>query len=166
MFLFAVVALINGGLIGASRSINGRLGQSAGSLWASFWNHLVGFAFLTALLAVTGQWTLGATLNAPAFTFLGGILGALFVTMNSYVLPRIGALTTLILVICGQMISGILLDFVIRHTSPTLAQVLGIGLVMAGTYLARSPNRRSSSSLGRWLAAPFVSRPTPALPEQ
>ncbi|MGO4842296.1 DMT family transporter, partial [Rhizobiaceae sp. 2RAB30] len=50
MTALVLIALLNGWLIAASRSINGRLGMSIGALRSSFWNHLGGLILLTALL--------------------------------------------------------------------------------------------------------------------
>jgi len=142
MLGLALLALLNGGLIGTSRAINARLGMAIGALHSSLWNHLVGFLFLAAMLIITVDPGFKTAADAPAFVYLGGVLGALFVAVNSHVLPRIGAVATLVLVISGQMISGMAIDYLGRDMLPTPAQMIGIALIMLGAYRARAAGSR------------------------
>ena len=135
MMLFVLMALTGGVLVGVSRQINGRLSLSTSPLIASFWNHLVGFAALVALaIAVGGLFPEGIG-DAPWYAYIGGPIGVVFVASGSWLIARIGAVNTAILVIAGQMVSGVVLDL-FRNTSPTLwASVLGVALILAGTAL-------------------------------
>lgn len=135
------LALLNGGLIGASRSINGRLGQAIGALQSSFWNHLVGFLLLAVVLVAAGP-VFPVALDAPPLAYCGGALGALFVAMNSHVIPRLGSVTTLVLIIGGQMICGLAIDHLGNGTLPTPARMVGVTLIMLGAGLARAGARR------------------------
>lgn len=139
-----LLALLNGVLIAASRSINGRLGLSIGALYSSFWNHLGGFLLLTALLIAAGVPGLDTALEAPLPAYFGGALGALFVAVNSSVLPRLGAVTTLMLIIAGQMSAGMAIDHLGRGMLPAPAQLVAIAPIVLGTTLTRT------SVLRRW----------------
>ncbi|WP_394827792.1 DMT family transporter [Pendulispora albinea] len=144
MMGYAFLAILNGVIIGTSRALNGQLSIELGPFKASFWNHAIGFAFLTIILfamggpvfegASGGSW---AVSGAPGFTYLGGLFGALFVAVNSYVLPRIGAIKTVLLVISGQMITGVLIDAKGGAGLSTLAQLAGVALILLGVYLAK-----------------------------
>src|SRR5690606_14040854 len=71
MIFFIFYAVLAGLLVGLSRQLNGRLALSTTPLIASFWNHLVGFALLTALgLVIGGLFTPGA-LDTPWWAYLG-----------------------------------------------------------------------------------------------
>lgn len=138
MIVCVFLALINGILIGASRAINGRLSVDVGVVRASFWNHLVGFIFLTLIIILiqgVGQLT---KLTVPPFAYLGGAIGALFVLINSYVFKKLGAIKTALLVISGQMITGVLIDYKSGHALYTLGQCLGIVLILLGVYLSKN----------------------------
>lgn len=137
MTTLALVALINGWLIAASRSINGRLGMSIGALRSSLWNHLVGLLLLTALLAGFGVPDLGEASGAPLAAYGGGVLGAVFVALNSRVLPRLGAVTTLALVIGGQMTAGLAIEYPIWGMPPHWTNIAAIGLIIVGVVLIR-----------------------------
>jgi transporter family-2 protein len=63
----------------------------------------------------------------------------LFVATNSYVLPRIGAVKTVLLVISGQMIAGVMIDYQGGVSGGALAQFFGAAIIIVGMYLAGSP---------------------------
>lgn len=137
MFTLIFLALLNGVCIGLSRAINGRLALDRGAFHASLCNHLVGFLFLSLLLVATDSVT-GATFGqAPWGAYMGGIIGALFVALNSYILPRLGTLRAALLIISGQMLAGVVIDRLRDSGDPISAQILGVGLILLGVYVAR-----------------------------
>ncbi|MGI6856127.1 DMT family transporter [Mesorhizobium sp. 1B3] len=131
------LALLNGVLIGASRAINARLGMSLGAFRSSFWNHLGGFLLLAALLFALFDQGWRTASGAPLFAYFGGALGALFVAMNNRVIPRIGNVASLVLVIGGQMIAGLAIDYFGGDLLPTPWQLAGLVLIAGGASLAR-----------------------------
>ncbi|GAA0473037.1 DMT family transporter [Streptomyces stramineus] len=136
MLLYVFLALLNGAVIGISRAVNGRLSATVGPFRSSLWNHAVGFAFLTVALVVLGQWEFGA--SPPWAAYLGGFFGALFVAVNSYVFPRVGAMHAALLVISGQMISAVLIDWHTEGEAPSGLRCLGAAVVLLGIYLSQT----------------------------
>ena len=135
MTLYAFLAVLNGMTIGLSRTVNGRLGVERGPLQAALWNHLVGFGFLTLALVATGGVTADAG-DAPPAAYVGGFFGVLFVAVNSYVFPRVGAMNAALLVIGGQMIAAVLLDARAGHAASALRWV-GVAVVLGGLFWGR-----------------------------
>ncbi|TKT74616.1 DMT family transporter [Aquamicrobium sp. LC103] len=137
MTLSILFAALAGVLVGVSRQINGRLSLSTSPLIASFWNHLVGFVALTAAGLVAGGLIPPGAFEAPWLAYFGGPIGVVFVAAGSWLIPRIGAVNTALLVIGGQMVSGVILDL-FRSASQTLwASSLGVILILAGVVLTR-----------------------------
>lgn len=135
MTIAIVFALTAGILVSLSRQLNGRLALSTTALTASFWNHAVGFAALTLLgLGIGGLWPEGA-LDAPWYAYLGGTIGVIFVASGSWLVARIGATNTALLVIGGQMVSGVVLDALRGASSNTLLTALGVALILGGMVL-------------------------------
>ena len=140
---YIFLALFNGMIIGINRAINGRLSMDIGPFKASFWNHLIGFVFLTLILLILNgmnisklaQWNTITTI--PSFAFLGGFFGAFFVAVNSYVFSKIGAMKAALLVISGQMISSVLIDYKSGATLFILAQLFGVSLILLGLYFSK-----------------------------
>jgi transporter family-2 protein len=137
MTLWIAIASLAGVLVGVSRQINGRLSLSTSPLIASFWNHAVGFAALTALGLFVGGLIPPGAADAPWYDFIGGPIGVVFVAAGSWLIARIGAVNTALLVIGGQMVSGVALDL-LRTVSPNLwASALGVVLILGGVALTQ-----------------------------
>ncbi len=93
-------------------------------------------------------WQLQAT---PAYTWLGGVIGALFVATSSWALARLGAMACALLVISGQMLTGVWLDSLSRELG--WQAWLGAALILAGVILqapgGQGANPSSRQRVGR-----------------
>ncbi|MBQ2260560.1 MAG: DMT family transporter [Loktanella sp.] len=138
MILFAALAVMAGVLVSLSRQINGRLALSTSAWESSFWNHIVGLAFITLAAIVFGGLFAGTPQDAPWWAYLGGPVGFVFIAAGSWLIPRIGAAQTALLIIAGQMISGVLLDIIMGTAGNPLARIVGVALILAGMWVARS----------------------------
>ncbi|MBW4597759.1 MAG: DMT family transporter [Brasilonema angustatum HA4187-MV1] len=137
MSFYIFLALLNGVVIGTSRATNGQLSNGIGPFRASLWNHVIGFLFLTVIVVVIGEWHFDANSTLPISAYFGGFFGALFVAVNSYVFPRLGAMNSTLLVISGQMISAVLIDWLNHNSAPDVLRCLGVVAVLFGIYLTR-----------------------------
>lgn len=130
-----LLAVIAGTLVSVSRQINGRLALATSALTASFWNHVIGFALLLATgLVLGGLWPAG-TDTAPWFAWIGGPVGVVFVAAGSWLIARIGAVNTALLVIGGQMVSGVALDLWRGAPGDPWLRTGGVALIIAGMAL-------------------------------
>jgi transporter family-2 protein len=146
-WFFAAIALVAGALLPLQALVNAQLGrQAGGALFASACSFLVGTVALGLLLAATRQ-PLPAfeTLQRlPPWIWLGGVLGAFFVFVATLAIPRIGAASLVALVVGGQMVAALALDYygVLQAPQPVNAsRVFGALLVLAGVVLVMQPWR-------------------------
>ncbi|WP_322895478.1 MULTISPECIES: DMT family transporter [unclassified Yoonia] len=136
--IFAALAILAGVLVSLSRQINGRLALSTSALESSFWNHFVGLVFITLAALVFGGLFAGAPQDAPYWAYLGGPVGFVFIAAGSWLIPRIGAAQTALLIIAGQMISGVVIDIIMGTAGNPLARIAGVALILAGMWVSRS----------------------------
>jgi transporter family-2 protein len=137
MITWITLACLAGVLVGVSRQVNGRLSLSTSPLVSSFWNHIVGLVLLTAVGLVIGGLVPPGAATAPWHAYIGGPIGVIFVAAGSWLIARIGAVNTALLVIGGQMVSGVVLDL-FRAAPPALwASALGVILILAGMALTQ-----------------------------
>ncbi|WP_127754412.1 MULTISPECIES: DMT family transporter [unclassified Devosia] len=137
MITSSVFAFVAGLLVILSRQVNGRLSLSSTPLISSFWNHGVGFVFLSAIALVIGGLIPSNLAAIPWWVFTGGALGVVFVASGSWLLPRIGAVNSTLLVIAGQMVCGVIFDM-LRGAPVTLwAASLGVVMILAGMALTQ-----------------------------
>lgn len=155
MSLYIVIALLNGVVISFSRVLNGQLSLHVGPLKASVYNHLVGFFVLTLILIFLWVFygffqlsSLELMLSVPWYLYLGGVIGALYVALNSFILSRIGAVNTALLVISGQMIAGIFLDDASLETNTLLIKMFGVLLIAIGIFFLQSRSKPIKKAVG------------------
>ncbi|MDP5084086.1 MAG: DMT family transporter [Yoonia sp.] len=145
MIWFAALAILAGVLVSLSRQINGRLALSTSALESSFWNHLVGLVFITIVALLIGGLFAGAPAASPWWAYLGGPVGVIFIAAGSWLIARIGAAQTALLIIAGQMVSGVVLDIAMGAPGNPWARIIGVALILAGMLVssgARLPLRR------------------------
>ena len=137
MIIPILFAFSAGLLIILSRQVNGRLSLSSTPMISSFWNHIVGFVVLTVLGLVIGGLIPANIAEIPWWVFSGGAIGVVFVASGSWLITRIGAVNSTMLVISGQMVSGVVFDL-LRGAPVTLwASALGVILIIAGMALTQ-----------------------------
>ncbi len=143
MIWFIALALLAGVLVGLSRQINGRLAMSTSAMESSFWNHIVGLGFITVTALLWGGLFAGEPLASPWWAYLGGPIGVIFIAAGSWLIPRIGAAQTALLIIAGQMISGVLLDIIMGAPGSPVARAVGVALILAGMYVAQPTKHKT-----------------------
>lgn len=140
MLWFICLALLNGVLIGTGRAINGHLGRKIGAIRTALWVHAVGFAFLSVLIGVVYRDDMAVGPDVPASAWLGGMLGVIFVALNSHVVPKLGASRTASLVVAAQMLASVAIDSISRPiSSMTFIAMGGSIMIVTGVWLSTSP---------------------------
>ena len=137
MIIPILFAFSAGLLIILSRQVNGRLSLSSTPMISSFWNHIVGFVVLTVLGLVIGGLIPANLAEIPWWVFSGGAIGVVFVASGSWLITRIGAVNSTMLVISGQMVSGVVFDFLRGEPITLWACALGVTLIIAGMALTQ-----------------------------
>lgn len=142
---YLVLALAAGMFMPVQAGINTRLaGSINGVIPAAFVSFLVGTLVLGAILAAMGQSVpVGrAWPQTPWWYWIGGALGAFFVTATVVLAPRIGAGSMVALTLAGQLLASMLLDNYGLLGYPQIAfsakRLAGLVLLGAGVYLIRS----------------------------
>jgi bacterial/archaeal transporter family-2 protein len=138
-----VLAFLSGAFLPIQAGLNTKLGKALESpVYASMISFVVGFLGLIMYILVTKQtvsWS--GVKDAPTVVWLGGLLGAFYVTVIVLAFPKLGPGLTFGLIVAGQMIVSMILEhFNILVSQPTpisFLRVLGIILVVAGVILIR-----------------------------
>ena len=76
----------------------------------------------------------------PAWIWIGGLLGPVYVTSNVFLFPRLGAVQTVILPILGQILTGVVIDsfgwFYAVQIPMSPIRILGIIVTILGLFIA------------------------------
>ena len=137
MIFCALLAILAGMLVSLSRQVNGRLALSTSAMESSFWNHIVGLVFITVAALAFGGLFAGDPLASPWWAYLGGPIGVIFIAAGSWLIARVGAAQTAILIIAGQMISGVVLDIAMGAPGSPWARAIGVALILCGMWVAQ-----------------------------
>ena len=144
-FLLVPVALAAGTAISMRFGVNSQLrGVVGGPVAAASISFIVGTVALVALtLALNGGMpSFGDVANAPWWVWTGGLLGAFFYVFASDILtPRLGAATTVALILTGQVLASIAMDhfglFRVAAQEATPLRLLGATLIVAGLFFVQ-----------------------------
>lgn len=141
--IWIALAFLSGAFLPIQAGLNAKLGKAAESpVYASILSFLIGTLGLITYILLTKQSVSWAGVReAPAHVWLGGLLGAFYVTVIILAFPKLGPGLTFGLVVAGQMIISILLEhfniLVAQQNSISLMKLLGVLLVVAGVIIIR-----------------------------
>ncbi len=140
--VFVLLIALAGVGLALQAAMNARMGLALGSPVASaLISFIVGSALLAAALAsgALGRARLAGLAEVPWWAYIGGALGAAFVTMAVLAVPRVGAAVTFAAVIAGQLIGAMCIDTFgwLGVTQMPLSpwRIAGIFLLLAGVCL-------------------------------
>ncbi|ASG01799.1 MULTISPECIES: DMT family transporter [Vibrio] len=129
---FILLGLLNGFCITLSRVLNGQLSVRNGAFHASFVNHAVGFVSLSLLFIFVTEPV--NALPQDLTLYVGGVIGALYVAVNSFVMVRLGSTNSIVLVVAGQMLFGLFIEVYSFGFEQVGAQFLGAVLIVTGVF--------------------------------
>ncbi|WP_342440669.1 DMT family transporter [Lysinibacillus sp. FSL K6-0075] len=154
--MFAILLAIGIGAIFAGQTaINAQLRKFVISpLLASMISFAVGVIFLTITLLSSGS-SLGIPidlfLNQPIYIWLGGIGGAIAITTNILLFPKLGSVQTAILPILGMTLMSMLIDHYGWFNSIQYSfgwnRIFGLLLVLLGVFLATAIRSKKNDQI-------------------
>jgi bacterial/archaeal transporter family-2 protein len=129
-----------GGLIALQPAINSGLGRATGNLPAALVSFAIGTAALVVLVALSGQLAdVRFALDVKPVYLLGGLLGAAYVFTSLVVVREVGAGGVVAATITGQLTFSVVIDRLgilgLDQEPISFERVLGVALLLAGTYL-------------------------------
>ena len=112
--------------------------------WAGLISYLGGtLVFVAILVGSGGPWLTSSSIARTSWlSWTGGLFGATFIGISAVMVPRLGAATTLTLVVAGQMLGSLIFDQVGLMSVPehplTPLRLVGAACVVGGVVLVRS----------------------------
>ena len=145
LLLSCLLTVFAGACVAMQQVLNADLRTQLGSpWWAGAVSYFVGLvATLSVALVAPGprfaQTFQGAV---PSLSWTGGLFGATFIAIAILMLPRLGAATTLALMVVGQMFASLCIDhlglFRVPEHPITLVRVAGVACLILGVVLVRA----------------------------
>lgn len=132
--MMIILAMIGGVLTTLSMVINSSLGKRIGVLQSTLINYIVGLTFSVLVLLVLGSGMkigFSELKGIPFYMFLGGVIGVAIVYSSNIVIPKIPVVYSTLLLFIGQIVAGILIDFIMMGEIET-GKILGAIIMTAG----------------------------------
>jgi bacterial/archaeal transporter family-2 protein len=129
-----------GGLIALQAPINAGLSKATDTVPAALISFAVGTLLLLAIVLVSGKvGNVGELTEVRWYYLLGGILGAAYVFTVLVTVKTLGAGSVAAATITGQLTASVIIDQLgvlgLEKHPLSAARLIGIGLLLAGTYL-------------------------------
>jgi transporter family-2 protein len=145
IYLYMLLALAAGAMMPTQAATNNKMAVflNDSPILAAFISFFVGTValFVYAVASGASLGNLALAKNATPIAWIGGLLGAFFVTATVTLVPRLGVAMTFSLIIAGQMIVTLVIDHFgllgVPMKEISLARIGGILLITAGVVLIR-----------------------------
>lgn len=143
--LSCLLVVFAGASVALQQVLNANLRAHLGSpWWAGSVSYLVGLVAMLAVafIAPGPRFSESFTGGASWMSWTGGLFGAVFIGIAIFMVPRLGAATTLALIVVGQMLGSLLFDHFgllgIQQQPATLIRMAGAACLILGVVLIRA----------------------------
>ncbi len=144
LFIWRLFGIIAGMLSAAQAAINGHLGGVLHStVKAAFFSFLIGTLCILVIVIITRPklQMIKSEKRNPWWMWIGGIIGALYILGNVYLVPIVGTGLSVVIILLGLMIGSLLIDqFGILESKKnpiTVAQIISLLVMVCGVVIIR-----------------------------
>lgn len=142
--IYIFLALIAGCMIPFQSAINAGLGKSLQSpYFSALAVFIIAFLGISIYILASKQHVpqLSQFTNAPKWSYLGGVLGGIYILMIVLLAPKLGIGNVTVMVLLGQVMAAMLIDhFGLLGTTVHLIswkRLAGVFLMIAGIFLVK-----------------------------
>ncbi len=135
-FVYFIVAFLGGISVVISRILNAMLAKRLGVFEATFYNFLTGL--ILSILIFTGMFLIGKSplvganfTGFPFYFYLGGLFGLALTALSNIFMPKLSTLYFTLFMFTGQLISSMILDYII-YKDFSIGKLIGCILVVVG----------------------------------
>ncbi|MFT5657260.1 MAG: transporter family-2 protein [Gammaproteobacteria bacterium] len=142
--LFIALAVLAGAMLPVQGVVNSQLGRHLDNVvLGTLISFVVGAFTLLAVFLYRSSGSVETSLqgmkDVPPVLYIGGVLGAIYVTAVAVLIPKIGVANTMIAVILGQVLLSLLLDHFgilgVEVREIGWPRIIGASLVVLGLAL-------------------------------
>ncbi len=140
IIVIILIGLVGGVAVGVQAPLSSMISQRLGVIESVFIIHLGGAVAALIPLALYGGGKLGNWRAVPWYALCAGIFGLVVIFSMSYMIPRIGVATALIILLAGQLFIGTILDHfgLLGAVQRPLdfSRIFGLAIVLFGVWLS------------------------------
>lgn len=131
-----LLAILAGVFTTIESSINSQLGKSVTPGIATFHSLLTGVTFILLVNLISGNLVKYQKVAAvKPVLLIGGFFGASIIYLMTRAIPALGISNTVILVLVGQLTSGLIVDSIINDLEMSIRKMAGMLLFIVGAVM-------------------------------
>ena len=140
IIVIILIGLVGGMAVGIQAPLSSMISQRLGVMESIFIVHLGGAIAVLIPLLTYGGGKLSSWRTVPWYALCAGVFGLVVIFSMSYMIPRIGVATALIVLLAGQLFIGTVLDHfgllgaAVRPLDIT--RIFGLAIVLVGVWLS------------------------------
>ena len=140
IIIIILIGLMGGISVGIQAPLSSMISQRLGVMESVFIIHIGGGIAALIPILYYGEGKLNQIRTVPWYALCAGIFGLVVIFSMSYMIPRIGVATALIILLAGQLLIGTILDhfgFLGAAVRPLdFTRIFGLGVVLLGVWLS------------------------------
>lgn len=134
--LYILLAILAGIFTTIESSINSQLGKYITPGVATLHSLMVGMTFILFLNLITGKLVYYAQITSiKPLWLIGGLFGASIIYLSSSAIPQLGISNTIILILSGQLLSGLIVDAIANNVELSVRKFIGLILFLIGAIV-------------------------------
>ncbi|MBK8824395.1 MAG: DMT family transporter [Anaerolineales bacterium] len=139
IIVIILIGLVGGIAVGVQAPLSSMISQRLGVIESIFIIHLGGAIAALIPLIYYGGGKLSNWRAVPWYALCAGVFGLVVIFSMSYMIPRVGVATALIILLAGQLFIGTILDHFgllgAIQRPLELSRIFGLAIVLAGVWL-------------------------------
>ncbi len=139
IIVIILIGLVGGIAVGVQAPLSSMISQRLGVIESIFIIHLGGAIAALIPLIYYGGGKLSNWRAVPWYALCAGVFGLVVIFSMSYMIPRVGVATALIILLAGQLFIGTILDHFgllgAIQRPLELSRIMGLAIVLAGVWL-------------------------------
>ncbi|HWT26960.1 MAG TPA: DMT family transporter [Mobilitalea sp.] len=129
-------AILAGIFTTVETSLNAQLGKYITPGIATLHSLITGVLFMLLISLVKGNLNnYSRVVTVNPILLIGGIFGALIIYLSSMAIPELGISNSLILILAGQLLSGLVADVLANDIEISFKKMAGLALFLIGTIM-------------------------------
>ncbi|MBN2794206.1 MAG: DMT family transporter [Clostridia bacterium] len=140
--MILLLSLVTGMIFISTKTLNMLLSKHVGVFQSNVINHVAGLLGVTLMLLLTfhkGSLFTTEVFHIGLFPLLGGFFGATFVALSNYTFSKTKVLISTLLILVGQTIAAVLMDYFIFNEVLSFTSIIGIILIVSAVLLYSKP---------------------------
>ena len=138
--VIVLIGVLGGMAVGIQSPLSSMINQKLGVLESIFIVHLGGAIFSLIPLIIYSGGKLSEWRSVPWYALCAGAFGLVVIFSMTYMIPRVGVATSLIILLAGQLLIGTVLDTFgwlgAAQKSLDGTRILGLAVVLLGAWLS------------------------------